>query len=145
MLTQRHGVFVTVHVQQKIRGCVGVVEPFEPLGAAIVRCAVCAALEDSRFPPIRPEELEKLQVEISLLSPLTAIRPEQLEIGRHGLLITYGGCRGVLLPQVAVEHHLSAEQFLVEVCRKAALPPQAWRDPASSLFAFTCEVFSDEL
>jgi AmmeMemoRadiSam system protein A len=140
---QQRGVFVTLRVLQKIRGCIGVVEPTEPLGEAIIRCAVCAAVQDSRFSPLRPDELGELRIEISALSPLTPVHPEQIEIGRHGLVIACHGRRGVLLPQVAVEHQLSPEQFLAETCRKAELPPQAWRDPASSLFAFTCDVFSD--
>jgi AmmeMemoRadiSam system protein A len=142
---RQRGVFVTLYVLQKIRGCIGVVEPSEPLGEAIMRCAVCAAVQDPRFSPVRPAELSELRIEISVLSSLKPVRPDQIEIGRHGLLVAGQGRRGVLLPQVAVERHLSPEQFLVETCRKAELPPQAWHDAATSLFAFTCEVFSDRL
>jgi AmmeMemoRadiSam system protein A len=140
---QRRGVFITLHVRQKLRGCIGVVEPAESLAEAVVRCAVCAAVQDSRFSPLGPDELTELRIEVSLLSALTPIRPEEIEIGRHGLLIACDGHRGVLLPQVAIEHHLSTEQFLAETCRKAGLPLVAWQDAASLLFAFTCEVFSD--
>lgn len=145
VFAQRRGVFVTLHVRQKLRGCIGVVEPIESLGEAIVRCAVCAAVQDSRFSPLVADEVGDLRIEISLLSPLTPIRPEEIEIGRHGLLITCGARRGVLLPQVAIEYQLSAEQFLSETCRKAELPLQAWQDPASLLFAFTCELFSENI
>ena len=175
----------------------------EPLGSSIVRCAAGAALGDPRFPSIRPDEIPDLRIEISLLSPPVPIRPEQIEIGRHGLLITseaappaskddsaatsssgpprfasgdgsvksssgappsvFEGAsavkRGVLLPQVAVEHHLTPEQFLAETCRKAGLPPDAWRLPAEAghpdsspehaprvqLFAFTSQVFSEPI
>jgi len=141
---QRHAVFVTLHIGKRLRGCIGVVEPEEPLGDSVVRCAASAALQDPRFPAVRPDELSDLLIEISLLSPPLPIRPEEIEIGRHGLLISRGRQRGLLLPQVAVEHHLSAEQFLAETCRKAQLPPDSWRDTDASICGFTCEIFSDE-
>jgi AmmeMemoRadiSam system protein A len=134
---------VTLHVSGRLQGCIGVVDPHEPLGEAIVRCAASAALEDPRFAPMRAEQLDSLSIEISLLSPPAPIAPEAIEIGRHGLLIALHSQRGLLLPQVAVEHHLSREQFLEETCRKAGLRGQAWRDPEARLFGFTCEVFSD--
>jgi uncharacterized protein (TIGR00296 family) len=84
-----------------------------------------------------------VQVEISLLSPPLPIGLEEIEIGRHGLLISRGRQRGLLLPQVAVGHHLSAEEFLAETCRKAQLPPDAWRDAETNICGFTCEIFSD--
>ena len=140
---QPHAVFVTLHIGKRLRGCIGVVEPKEPLGNSVVRCAASAALQDPRFPAVRPDELSDLRIEISLLSPPLPIRPEEIEIGRHGLLISRGRQRGLLLPQVAVEHHFSAEQFLAETCRKAQLPPDAWSDADTNICGFTCEVFSD--
>jgi hypothetical protein len=145
IFSERRGVFVTLHVGKCLRGCIGVVEPSEPLGDSVVRCAASAATQDPRFSPMRAEELGELQIEISLLSPPFPVRPEQIEIGRHGLLISRGSRRGLLLPQVAVEHHLNAEQFLAETCRKAQLPPDVWRDAETEISAFTCEVFSDDL
>jgi len=143
IFSERRGVFVTLHVSGKLQGCIGVVEAHEPLGEAIVRCAASAAIEDPRFAPTRPEQLEDLSIEISLLSPPMPIVPESIEIGRHGLLISLHSQRGLLLPQVAVEHHLSREQFLEETCRKAGLRRDAWRDSEAQLFGFTCEVFSE--
>jgi AmmeMemoRadiSam system protein A len=140
---ERRGVFVTLHVGGRLQGCIGVVESHEPLGEAIVRCAASAALEDPRFAPMRAEQLESLTIEISLLSPPAPITPEAIEIGRHGLLIALHSQRGLLLPQVALEHHLSRDQFLEETCRKAGLRREAWRDPEARLFGFTCEVFSE--
>ena len=137
------GAFVTVRVDRHLRGCIGVVEPDELLGDAIVRCAACAASQDPRFPAIREEELESLQIEISLLSSMVQIRVEQIELGRHGLMVVRGRQRGVLLPQVATDHQLTVEQFLGETCRKAGLPPEAWSEPETQIFGFTCEVFSD--
>ncbi len=137
------GVFVTLHVQGNLRGCIGVIEAQEPLGASISHCAASAALQDPRFSPVRAEELSHLEIEISLLSPPTPIRPEEIEIGRHGLLIVKERHRGLLLPQVAVEHSLEREAFLAETCRKAGLPRDAWKSEPLQVFGFTCEVFSD--
>ena len=142
IFSQQLGVFVSLHVGKRLRGCIGVAESDAPLGDTVVRCASGAALHDPRFPAVRREELGNLQIEISLLSPPLAIRPEQIEIGSHGLLISRGEQRGLLLPQVAVKHRLTTEQFLAETCRKAQLSPDAWRDPEAALFAFTCEIFS---
>src|SRR6266849_10908945 len=116
IFSQQSGVFVSLHIGKRLRGCIGVVEPEEPLGDSVVRSAASAALQDSRFPAVRPDELSDLQIEISLLSPPLPIRFEEIEIGRHGLLISRGRQRGLLLPQVALEHRLSAEQFLAETC-----------------------------
>jgi len=139
----KQGVFVTLHVRKRLRGCIGVIEPDQPLGESIVRCAASAALRDPRFSPVQADELADLEVEISLLSAPLPIRSEEIEIGRHGLLIVRGRQRGLLLPQVAIEHRLTPEQFLAETCRKAQLPPDAWRASDTQIFGFTCEVFSD--
>jgi AmmeMemoRadiSam system protein A len=140
---ERRGVFVTLHVRGELRGCIGTTESDEVLGEATVRCAASAALHDPRFPAMRSEELAALNIEISVLSPLTPIRPEEIEIGRHGLVVSDGNHRGLLLPQVAPEHGLNREQFLTETCRKARLPQDAWRWPSTRIQGFTCEVFSD--
>jgi AmmeMemoRadiSam system protein A len=140
---ERRGVFVTLHVRGELRGCIGTTENDEPLGEATVRCAASAALHDPRFPAMSSEELGELHIEISVLSPLTPIRPEEIEIGRHGLVVSDENHRGLLLPQVAPEHGLNREQFLAETCRKARLPQEAWRWPTTRIQGFTCEVFSD--
>jgi uncharacterized protein len=140
----KRGAFVTIHLRGRLRGCIGIVEAFEPLGEAVARCAASAALHDPRFSPVRAEELPHLQIEISLLSVPEAILPENVEIGRHGLIVSQGGKRGLLLPQVAVEHKLTREQFLDETCRKAGLPPKAWQNPETQIDGFTCEVFSEQ-
>jgi AmmeMemoRadiSam system protein A len=137
---ERCGVFVTVRTEGRLRGCIGVIEAKEPLGESLARCAASAALEDPRFLPMKPEELAKMQLEVSLLSPLERIRPEKVEIGRHGLLVEQGHHRGLLLPQVATEHHLNHEQFLKETCHKAGLPGDAWRAPETQIYGFTCEI-----
>jgi AmmeMemoRadiSam system protein A len=144
IFAQRCGAFVTLQVRHRLRGCIGVIEADDPLGESIARCAASAALQDPRFAPMRPEELNELLIEISLLSQLAPIRPEDIQLGRHGLLIFRGNRRGVLLPQVATQHRLGLEQFLQETCRKAQLAPDAWREADTQILAFTCEVFSDE-
>ena len=137
------GVFVTLHISGKLRGCIGVVEASEPLRESISHCAASAALHDPRFPPIRPEELNRLEVEISLLSPPAPIRPDQIVLGRHGLIYASERRRGLLLPQVATEHRLDRETFLAETCKKAGLPRDAWKSEIVEILSFTCEVFSD--
>jgi AmmeMemoRadiSam system protein A len=144
VFAERRGVFVTLHVAKHLQGCIGVIEASEPLGEAIVRCAASAALEDPRFAPMMPEQLAELSIEISVLSHVRPIAPESIEIGRHGLLVRLHAQRGLLLPQVAIEHRLTRQQFLEETCRKAGLPREAWRDPEARLFGFTCEVFSED-
>jgi AmmeMemoRadiSam system protein A len=143
VFAERRGVFVTIHARGRLRGCIGVVEPFEPLGESIARCAASAALQDPRFSPVRPEEIQDLRVEISLLSQPEPILPENIEIGKHGLLISQGLKRGLLLPQVAAEHKLGCEQFLEETCRKAGLSAKAWQEPETQILGFSCEVFSE--
>ena len=140
---ERRGVFVTLHVHGELRGCIGTTENDERLGEATVRCAASAALHDPRFPALRSEELGALSIEISVLSPLTPIRPEEIEIGRHGLVVWDESHRGLLLPQVAPEHGLNREQFLAETCKKARLPREAWQWPTTRIQGFECEVFSE--
>lgn len=142
--SERHGVFVTIHARGRLRGCIGVVEAFEPLRESIARCAASAALHDPRFSPVGVEELSDLNLEISVLSTPEPIRLENIEVGKHGLLVVQGVKRGLLLPQVAVEHKLSRERFLEETCRKAGLNTEAWREPETQIFGFTCEVFSEK-
>ena len=144
VFSERHGVFVTIHARGRLRGCIGVVEAFEPLGESVARCAASAALHDPRFSPVREEELPDHSLEISVLSIPEPIRPENIEIGKHGLLIVQGVKRGLLLPQVAAEHKLGGEKFLEETCRKAGLKAEAWQEPDTQIFGFTCEVFSEK-
>jgi AmmeMemoRadiSam system protein A len=143
IFAERRGVFVTLHVGGRLHGCIGVIEAREPLGEVIVRCAASAALEDPRFVPLCAEQLAALRIELSLLSPLAPINLESIEIGRHGLFVSLHAQRGLLLPQVAVQHRLTREQFLYEICRKAGLRPEAWRDPEAMLLGFTCEIYSE--
>lgn len=140
---ERRGVFVTLSVRGRLRGCIGVVETQETLGESITRCAAGAALHDPRFSPLQLEELKELRIEISLMSTPAPIRPEEIEIGRHGLLVVSGARRGLLLPQVATEHRLDRQQFLEETCRKAGLPLGALSEGGTEILGFTCEILSE--
>jgi AmmeMemoRadiSam system protein A len=141
-LAEPRGVFTTIHLHGALRGCVGFVFPVASLYRNVAETARSAAFEDTRFPPVTREEASKLAVELSILSPLAPIAAEQIEIGRHGLLISRAGQRGLLLPQVPVEHGWDRIAFLEQTCRKAGLPPDAWKNGAS-IEAFTAEIFSD--
>ena len=135
--------FVTLTKNGRLRGCIGYTEAVAPLFKVVQECAVAAATEDPRFPPVSSNELPSLRVEISVLTPLVPIRPEEIEIGRHGLMVTQGRMRGLLLPQVAVEWGWDRETFLDQTCVKAGLPSSAWRHGAT-LLAFTAEVFGED-
>ena len=141
-LGEKCGAFVTLHKAGRLRGCIGYVEAVRPLCQTVRECARAAALEDLRFSPVTPDELDSLRLEISALSPLTEIRPEQVEVGRHGLLISRGFQRGLLLPQVPVEWKWDRGRFLSETCLKAGLPTDAWKHGAT-IQAFTAQVFSE--
>lgn len=140
---ETRGAFVTLTIAGGLRGCIGFPEAVFPLREAIVQGAISAALRDPRFPPVCAEELPRLHIEISVLSPLFEITPDAVEVGTHGLVIAKGGARGLLLPQVPVEWGWDREQFLQHTCRKAGLPADAWQHGAT-LYAFTAEVFGEE-
>jgi len=141
-LAELRGVFTTLYHRGRLRGCVGYIQAIAPLYRAVAETARSAAFADSRFEPVSHEELDGLELSLSVLSPPQPIDPAQIEIGRHGLLISQHGYRGLLLPQVAAEHGWDRETFLDETCHKAGLPPDAWRRGAR-IEAFTAEVFSD--
>jgi AmmeMemoRadiSam system protein A len=141
LLTQ--GAFVSLYHDGRLRGCVGMVLPEIALAETVVRCAAAAATEDPRFMPIRATELSGLTIEISVLDPPFRVAdPSQIRIGTHGLLVTQGRRRGLLLPQVAVTQGWNLPTFLEEVCLKAGLPPDAWTRGAT-LEAFSAQVFSE--
>lgn len=139
---EKCGAFVTLHKGGRLRGCVGYIESLKPIYQTVRECARAAALHDMRFDPVEPEELPHLHLEISVLSPLEDIGPEKVEVGRHGLLISLGYQRGLLLPQVATEWNWDAERFLRETCRKAGLPEDVWKTGAR-IQAFTAQIFAD--
>ncbi|MBI3896124.1 MAG: AmmeMemoRadiSam system protein A [Acidobacteria bacterium] len=136
------GAFVSLHKRGHLRGCIGYVQPTHPLHRTVVEATMASALHDARFEPVRPEELPEIEIEISVLSRLQEVHPEEVQVGTHGLMISQGQARGLLLPQVAIEHQWERERFLEETCRKAGLPPAAWRFGAK-VEVFTAEVFNE--
>lgn len=144
-LQRPSGVFVTLHLDGELRGCVGVIQAAAPLAVSVVRMARQAALHDPRFFPLSEGELPGLDIEISVLSPLRqAERPEDVEVGIHGIYVTAWGRSGLLLPQVAREMGWTREEFLSHTCLKAGLPPDAWRESGTTLHLFTAEVFGEK-
>jgi len=141
-LAEPRGAFTTVYVDGELRGCVGYATAIAPLYRTVVDTAQAAAFDDRRFPGLRAEEVPRLQVWLSILSPLVTMQPEEVEIGRHGLIISSAHHRGLLLPQVPVEHGWDRVTFLEQTCRKAGLPLDAWRQGAK-IEGFTAEVFGD--
>lgn len=134
--------FVTLTRDGRLRGCIGCTEPAAPLYRTVRECAVAAATEDPRFPPVTRTEIDSLLIEISVLTPLRAIRPEEVTVGLHGLLVRRGMRRGLLLPQVAVACGWDRRTFLAQTCLKAGLPSDAW-EKGALLFAFTADVFGE--
>jgi AmmeMemoRadiSam system protein A len=143
-LTQPGGAFVTLRLGKRLRGCIGQLPSSVPLIHVVAHCSKAAALEDPRFEPVRPEELEEIDIELSVLTVPEDISPERIEPGRHGLIVTNGSQRGLLLPQVAEEFRWTAQRFLEETCIKGGFDRNAWKDQATRIEAFTAEVFSEE-
>jgi AmmeMemoRadiSam system protein A len=143
-LTTPGAAFVTLHVGGDLRGCIGTLDRKRSLWSVVGDMAAAAATRDPRFDPIEVADLRDMTVEISVLSPDVVIhRPEEIEIGRHGLDVRLGGARGLLLPQVALEHGLDRETFLAATCRKAGLPADAWRDAGTEIRVFEADVFGE--
>jgi len=137
----KKGAFVTLKKRGKLRGCIGFIEPALPLFETIIKASIYAAVRDPRFPPVSPEELKDLRVEISVLTPLERINnPQRILVGKHGLIISKNGKKGLLLPQVPVENNWSREEFLRQTCLKAGLPDDAWKKGAE-LYVFEAIVF----
>jgi AmmeMemoRadiSam system protein A len=142
-LGEPRGAFTSLYLHGALRGCVGYVLPTFSVYRAVAETARAAAFDDNRFSPVTEEEACDLQVELSILSPPKPIHPEEVEIGRHGLLISWRGRRGLLLPQVPIEHGWDRITFLEQTCRKAGLPMDAWQKGAT-IEAFTAEVFGEK-
>ncbi len=143
-LEQSLGVFVTLHENGQLRGCIGYVEGMGPLQQEVEEMAVAAAFDDPRFPAVDKTEVDNLQIEISVLSPLSSIKDiNEIEVGKHGLIIEQYMRRGLLLPQVAVEYKWDRFTFLEQTCKKAGLPSSAWKDPSTKIKIFSAEIFSE--
>lgn len=140
-LDQKRGVFVTLHLDGHLRGCIGYIEGHKPLIDGVIDNGKNAAVGDPRFPPVSVQELPGLDLEISVLTPLKSVSgPEDIEIGRHGILLDIGGRRSVFLPQVAVEQGWDLTTTLGHLALKAGLAPDAWQDGAT-FQVFEADIF----
>lgn len=143
------GVFVSLHIEDRLRGCIGYVEGMRALPEALQETAVSAASRDPRFEPLGADELPQVEIEISVLSPLRRISSAaELVPGKHGVMVRLGHHQGLLLPQVARHYNweaspAGAEAFLAQVCQKAGLPAEGWKDPEAEIYVFEAEVFSE--
>jgi AmmeMemoRadiSam system protein A len=138
------GAFVTLHEKGELRGCIGYIEAIKPMIDTVREVAAKAATSDPRFAPVTPEELPILEIEISVISPMKRIQNiDEIEVGKHGLLLERGMYRGLLLPQVATEYGWDRETFLNQTARKAGLEPTAWKKPGTTIYTFTAEIFGE--
>lgn len=143
-LGSMRGGFVTLKIGKRLRGCIGTIESSKPIAEMVAEMARAAAFSDPRFTALNPQELSRVRIEISILSPLRRIRgPESIEVGRDGLVVQNGERRGLLLPQVAEEFRWDAITFLERTCEKAGLAPEAWTDASSEVYTYTAIVFGE--
>jgi AmmeMemoRadiSam system protein A len=143
-LNENAGCFVTLKKQGQLRGCIGNFAAQTPLYQQVAAMAAAAATEDPRFDQVDADEVKKLELEITVLSPLQKIEEtEQIEIGCHGLYIIKGTRRGVLLPQVATENSWDRQTFLEQTCRKAGLPANAWYDSDTEIYIFSGQIITE--
>jgi uncharacterized protein (TIGR00296 family) len=153
VLSEMRGVFVTLenYPSHDLRGCIGYPEPVKELGLATVDCALMAAFDDPRFGPLEKKELEKLTIEVSVLTVPQIIKvrspkeySSKIKVGRDGLIMNYGYSSGLLLPQVPVEWNWDEKEFLCQVCEKAGLPRDMWLSPSAKISSFQAQVFCEE-
>jgi len=152
-LSEKRGVFVTLetHPSHELRGCIGYPLPIKELALATVDCALSAAFDDPRFPPVEKNELDGLVIEVSVLSVPEEIQVKKpaeylkkIKVGRDGLIINYGYSSGLLLPQVPIEWNWNEEEFLCQVCEKAGLPRNMWQSPSAKISSFGAQIFSEK-
>ena len=144
-LSQPGGVFVTLYKKKQLRGCLGLIASDEPLWQSVAQMAGRSAAEDPRFSPVDEDELSQIRIEISVLSPLREISStDEIQVGTHGIFLTAGMYRGLLLPQVAVTHHWDRIRFLEETCMKAGLPRDQWKHSETRIYIFSAEIIEED-
>ena len=144
-LNERAGCFVTLKIDDRLRGCIGNFQSRRPLYQEVALMAVAAATEDPRFAPLTQAELDHVNIEITILSPLEKIAgPDDIVIGQHGIYLEHGHHRGVLLPQVASEHHWDALTFLRQTCNKAGLSADMWQSEGTDLYRFSGQIIAEQ-
>lgn len=149
-LNEKKGIFVTINKEEELRGCIGFPKAEIELYKGVIKAARAAAFDDPRFPPLEAEELGEIRIEVTLLTeaaPIEVERPaeylEKIKVGRDGLIIKQGFHCGLLLPQVPVEYGWNVETYLEQLCRKAGLPIDAWKDPKTRIEAFQGTVYTE--
>ena len=141
-LREKCGAFVSLHRRGALRGCIGYIQAVKPLAETVRDMAQAAAMQDPRFDPLTERELEDLDIEISVLSPLQPVGDlNDIQVGTHGLMVVRGRYSGLLLPQVATQYGWDRTSFLEHTCMKAGLPPDAWKDPETKIYLFSADVF----
>lgn len=142
---QELGAFVTLHINGQLRGCIGYIIGFKPLVEAIPDLALAAAFQDPRFMPLQKGEYPLIDIEISILTVPQVIESiDEIEVGRDGLIVSLGGARGLLLPQVATEYGWGVETFLDHTCLKAGLSADSWRKERVQIEKFSAYVFGEK-
>ena len=145
-LKQPQGAFVTLKRNHQLRGCIGrIIEEKQPLYQVVSQMAVAATVDDNRFLPVSLKEMKDISIEISVLSPLKKIKNpiQEIEIGKHGVIVQQGLNSGVFLPQVATENNWDLEEFMGQLCQqKAGLSKDAWKTGEVDIYVFTAEIFS---
>ena len=142
VLQEPRGAFVTLHKEGMLRGCIGHISADHPLHTTIKDMAIAAAFEDPRFPPLTRKEFDKIDIEISALTPFKRITDiNEIEVGKHGLYLKKGFYSGLLLPQVATEYGWDRITFLEHTCNKAGLPKDAWKEKDTEIYMFSADVF----
>ncbi|MBN2280510.1 MAG: AmmeMemoRadiSam system protein B [Candidatus Marinimicrobia bacterium] len=142
---EKRGAFVTLHKKGQLRGCIGYILPLKPLAETIIEMAEAASLRDPRFNPVKPSELEDIDVEVSVLTvPYVIDDVSEIEVGKHGIIIRKGYYQGLLLPQVATEYGWDRTTFLEHTCNKAGLHPDAWKEKGTEIKIFSAQVFNRE-
>ncbi|HVP95275.1 MAG TPA: TIGR00296 family protein [Methanoregulaceae archaeon] len=150
IFSEKRGVFVTITKGGDLRGCIGFPYPVIPLKEGLPGAAASAALEDPRFPPVRPHELSGLSIEVTVLTPPEPMtvppleRPAHVIVGKHGLIVRFSGRSGLLLPQVATEYAWDSAVFLHHTCMKAGLPGDCWKNPAAEVLTFEGQIFHEQ-
>lgn len=143
-LALKCGAFVTLHKKGMLRGCIGHMVGMKPLVETVREMAIAAATEDSRFPSVKADEMKNIDIEISVLSPMKKITDVgEIQVGVHGIMMSQGWRRGVLLPQVATEQGWDRDTFLTHTCYKAGLSPDAWKFPETTIEIFSAQVFGE--
>ncbi len=143
---EKRGAFVTIHKNGKLRGCIGMIEAQEPLYETVTEMAIEASTNDPRFEPVNAEELKEIDIEISVLTPKRRVKSiDEIELGRHGVIVRRGFNSGVYLPQVALDTGWTKEQFMESLCSgKAGLSADAYKDPKTEIYVFEAEVFGEK-